>query len=89
MPLRAHRSHEIAARFVDVERRIDIEVQLDQLIDDRVPLVAVGRGSLLPESAGFSEAILLVVVVVVARVVLNRSLGEERFGQAVPMLHPA
>ena len=87
VPLGTHRAHEIATRFVDGEGRIDIEVQLDQLVDRRVPLLALRRCGLLPQPACLPEAVLLVVVVVTARKILNRAIGEERLRKPVPMLH--
>ena len=89
VPLGPNCAHEIAARLVDVQRRIDVEVQLDQLIDRRVPLVALRRRGLLPQSSGLSESVLLVVVVVVARIILKCPVGEEGLRQAVPMFHPS
>ena len=89
MPLGAHGPHQIAAGFVDGERGIDVELLRHQLVDDGVPLVAARRRGLLPEAAGLAKAIALVVVVVARRIVLNGLIREERFRQAVPMLHAA
>ena len=88
VPLGAHRAHQVAARLVDRERRIDVEVQLHQLVDRGVPLLGAGRRGLLPEAAGLAEAILFVVVVVARRVVLDGPVGEHRLRQSVPVLHP-
>ena len=63
------------------------EVELDQLVHHLVPLLRARRRRLLPEAAGLAEAVRLVGVVVVERIVLDRAVVEQRLGQAVPVLH--
>src|SRR5215510_13142761 len=65
VPLGTHRAHQVAAGLVDGERRVDGEVEFDQLVHHLVPLLAARRRGLLPQSPGLAEAILFVVVVVI------------------------
>src|SRR6266508_67272 len=87
VPLGPHRAHQVAAGLVDGERRVDSEVELDKFVHHLVPLLAARRRGLFPQSPGLAEAVLLVVIVVIERKVLHDAVGEERFWQAVPMLH--
>ena len=45
MPFGAHGPHQIAAGFVDRQRRIDVEFLRHQLVDDGVPLLAAGSAA--------------------------------------------
>ncbi len=87
VPLGAPRPHQVAARLVDGEGGVDREVEPDQLVDHRVPAFAAAFGRLLPQLARFAEAVLLVEVVVVERILLQGAVDEKRLGQAVPVLH--
>src|SRR5690242_10292231 len=72
VPLRSPRAHQVAVGFVNGEGRVDGEVELDQLIADRIPLLAPRFGRLQPEAAGIAEPVLLIRIVVAEREVLYR-----------------
>src|SRR4030095_322645 len=59
VPIRAPRAHQIARGEINRERRIEREVQRDELLYHGVILLAAARRRLLPQPAGLAEAILL------------------------------
>ncbi len=87
MPLRPPGTHHVACRLVDGHRGIEDEPQLEQLLHHGVPPLTPLRSGLLPQATRLTEAVVLVVVVVVVWKVLHRAVVEQRFGQSVPVLH--
>ena len=80
-------AHDVAAGLVDGHRRVEPEAQLQELVDEILPLLAAGLRGLVPEASHVAEAVLLVVVVVVEGPVLDRVVGEHGLHEAVVVRH--
>ena len=87
VPFRSPGPVQVPAGFVNIEGGVQGKIQLKQLLHDRIPMVRIGRGCLLPEFPGLLEAVLFVVVVVVVGVVLDDPRLKHGLGQTVPVLH--
>ena len=80
-------AHDVAAGFVDGHRRVEPEAQLQELIDQLLPLLASGLCGLEPEAPHVAEAVLLVVVVVVEWPGLDGVVGEHGLEEPVVVCH--
>ena len=79
--------HHVTARLVDGHGGIDAETKFEELIQQCVPLLAAGLVDLVPQTRDVTEAILLVVVVVVERPVLDAVFVQHRFEEPVVVGH--
>ena len=89
MPRGAAHAHKIATGEIGCEGRRDAEVAREQGLHNLIPFIAAGLRGLLPQSPGLGEAMLLVLVHVVVRIMLHTAVFEQRLGQTVPVLHGA
>ena len=88
VPLAPRRRHDIAGGLLHGEGGGDGEVPLHQCVHHLVPAVGAGRCGLGQYARRALEAMLLVLVVVVAGVALDALVFEEGFRQPVPpVLH--
>ena len=78
MPVLPACAHFIPGSFVDAKRRNDRKVELEQPLDHFVPSGAARLSGLQPEAPRFGKPVLLVLIVVPRRVVLHRSIIEQR-----------
>ena len=87
MPFGTAGAHEVPVGFIYIKGGVEGEVQVQEFLHHLIPMFRIGWGSLFPESSGLFEAVLLVGVVVVGRVILNGAVVEQGLGESVPVFH--
>ena len=83
VPLGPGGPHDVSTGLVDRHGRVHADAEVDELLDEVVPLVGARLGGLIPEARDLTEPVLLVVVVVVQRPVLDRVAREHGLEEPV------